>query len=104
MLQREQLRHPHRPWHAHPGEIVPEQVDDHQILGTILFALDEGASEVRIVFRPNAPGAGSLDRPRLDRAIDTDLEESFGGCAHHRESRRLEVRGERRGLIARSVR
>ena len=84
---------------AHPGKVVPHEIDDHHVLGAVLFAGQQlglgGAVDGRIAgSRPR-----SLDRPRLDLAI-RNAKESFGRGADDLEFAQIEVTGERRRVAA----
>ena len=57
-LDREQLRHAHRPVLAHAAEVVAREIDDHHVLGPVLVAQGQR--------RP--VGRGALDRAGLDAA------------------------------------
>ena len=80
-LQTEQLVDRDRPHLAHPAQVVPQEVDDHQVLGTVLGACPELLAQ-RCVLRAPAPrGAGPLDRPRLDLPAAGDPQEALRGGA-----------------------
>jgi hypothetical protein len=36
-LNAHEVRHVHRAWGAHPAQVIAQQVDDHQVLGPVLF-------------------------------------------------------------------
>ena len=101
VLQREQLRHPDGAGAAHPGEVVPQQIHDHHVLGPVLVALLQGAAERRVVHRAEAARAGALDRPGLDvPAVLVEPEEALRGGAHHLEPLEAEIGGEGRRIPA----
>ena len=56
LLQREQLRHPHRARATHAREIVPQQVHDHQVFRPVLVALGQRAAERGVVLGPRPRG------------------------------------------------
>ena len=101
LLQREQLRDPHRSRPAHPRQVVPQQVDDHHVLGPILVALRERPAEGGVVHRAEPAGAGALDGPGLDvPAVLVEAEEPLGRRAQDRDVAEVEVGGERRRIPA----
>ncbi len=65
LLQREQLLHHHAAGLGHPRQVVPQQVHDHHVLGTVLLALLQLSRKRCIAFRVLAPRPGALDRAGL---------------------------------------
>ena len=70
---------------AHPAQIVAQKVDDHQVFGLVLFAVDQVAGQLLVLGRSPAPGPGSLDRPGRDMAAGRQFQEPFrrGRCNGH---------------------
>src|SRR5450432_127320 len=99
-LEREQLGDAHAAGERHAGEVVPHEVDDHQVFCSILDALLEGAAERGIVRGIDAPGAGALDRAGFDLARGVQAQEALGRRAGDRDGAELEVGGEGRGVDA----
>ncbi len=54
---------------ADPAEVVAREVDDHRVLGSILRALGKRGRERAVSDAVVRTRSGSLDRPRLDRAV-----------------------------------
>ncbi len=100
VLQREQLGHPHRPRPAHPAQVVPQQVHDHDVLGPVLLALRQRASQRGIVHGNQPARPGSLDRPGLHLPVAVEPKEALGGHAEHRDVVEAEIGGEGRGVLA----
>ena len=68
-VQLEQVWHLHRMQGRNPRQIVPQQVDDHQVFGALLGGLPERVSQSRILFRGVAPRCGALHRLRRHGAV-----------------------------------
>jgi hypothetical protein len=100
-LEREQLRHADRSRGAHAREIVPHQVDDHQVFRAILRALGERLGQRGVVLRPETPRPGALDRPRLDVPAGVDAQKALRRGADDDRLRRIQVGG-KRGRVARA--
>ncbi len=83
------------PGAADPGQVVPQQIDDHHILRPVLVALGQRAAERGVVHRAEAARTGALDRPGLDvPAVLVQQKEALGRGAQHRELAEVEVGGE----------
>src|SRR2546430_16168216 len=61
-----QDRHVHTAELAHLAEVVPLQVDDHDVFRGIFLALEEFPHDAFVVRRRSTTGSGSLDRAGLD--------------------------------------
>ena len=88
---------------AHPGEVVPQQIDDHHVFGAVLFAGQQLGLGRAVGGRIAGARPGALDRPRLDLAVE-NLQEPFGRSAQDLELARVEVAGKRRRIACRSRR
>ncbi len=65
-------------WKGDAAEVVAEQVDDHDVLGTILFVALEGESGGVVFGDVEASGHGALHGAGGDFVVGTDAEEEFG--------------------------
>ena len=63
---------------ADPVEVVAEQVNDHQVLGTVFAVGGQVFAQLLVITRGVAAGSGALDGFRFDLVVDADPEESFG--------------------------
>ena len=87
----EELGNVHRTGNAHPRQIVARQVDDHQVLGAVLLAVEQILPQGRVL------GGGGAARPRpldgfgLDHPVRADPKEPFGGRAENGQPGELEV-------------
>ena len=75
-LQGKQLRYADRAGLAAATQVVAQQVDDHQVLGTILGAADQLIGIGLVVCSAGTARAGALDRSRL-HAPPADLQETL---------------------------
>ncbi|MNR32401.1 hypothetical protein D3C85_1499850 [compost metagenome] len=82
-FQAEQFRHLHRADLAGAPQVVAQQVDDHQVLCTILATAQQFGGVARIFSGIAAAWAGTLDRPGFYLAI-ADLDETLRREAQQR--------------------
>ena len=101
-LEREQLGDADAAGERHAREVVPHQVDDHQVLRAILGALLERAAERGVVRGIDAARARALDRARLDLPRAVEAKEALGRRAGDGDVPELEEGGEGRGIDARA--
>ena len=100
VLQREELGNPDGSGSAYPREIVPQQVDDHHVLGPVLLALRQRAAQRGVVHRSQPSWPGSLDRAGLYLpAVLVQPEEALGRGAEHRELPESEIGSKRCGVL-----
>src|SRR5688572_12081731 len=98
MLEGEQLGDTDRPGAADARQIVAHQVNDHQVLGTVLRALRERLSEQAVVLRTEPARHRSLDWARLDVPELIDSEEALGRGADDADVRRFKESRKRRSV------
>ena len=60
-LDPKQRGHVHAARHTDPRQVVADQVDDDQILGTLFFAGEQAASKRVVLVGRAPPGSSSLD-------------------------------------------
>src|SRR5215468_7440736 len=99
VLEREQLLHSHGPRRADPREIVANEIDDHQVLGSILRALGERTAERGVVFGSYASRSRTLDGPRFNVSVRTDAQKALGRRAQDEGVGKVEIRGKRRSVL-----
>ena len=92
-----QLGDAHRVWIAGPREVVPQQVDDHDVLRAVFFAFEQIDASEQVGFGPERTPTGSLDRPGFDLAL-VDAQEPLGRGAKDLQVARVEVGGEGRRI------
>ena len=68
-LNGEELQHFNRPVLTDASQIVPQKIDDHDVLGAILLARAKLRAQTRVIFSALPAPSGALDRPRLDAAL-----------------------------------
>lgn len=73
-----------------PGQVVAEQIDDHQVLGSLLGAGAQPADLLGVLLRGSAAGGGALHRTR-PQAVACPLEEQLRTGAHHDVATQVEV-------------
>src|SRR6185503_5170666 len=71
-LEAAEPRDSHAARNADPPEVIPEDVDDHHVLGTVLLRGEELAREPAVVLAVAAAGARALDRVGRDLATRRD--------------------------------
>src|SRR5690606_20949265 len=86
-----------------PTDVVPQEIDDHEVLGAILRRPGELRGERLVLLDPPAAGPGSLHGPQLDRPSEAP-EEEFRRSRYERVPPHREVRTEGRSLRPREVR
>lgn len=70
-------------WHlnaarrADPREVVTQQIDDHDVLGPVLFRCEQGSPQGRDPRPDRRRGGRFLDRPRFDDAA-AQADEALG--------------------------
>jgi len=101
-LEREQPRHAHGAGPTDLAQIVPQQIDNHHVLGEILRARLQFTRELGILRERQSARPRALDRPRFDLARTcVDPQEALGRNARDPHAVVVEVRSEWR-RIARS--
>ncbi len=76
-LELEQARYPDRTGQADPGQVVSEQIYDHQVLSPVLFARQELRGECLVRFGVCSPWPSTLDRSGLDSSGTIHLQEAL---------------------------
>ncbi len=75
-LDRHERGKPHAAELRHPADVVPSEIHQHQVLGTLLRVGGQLGRECRVLLRRGAARAGPGDRPEGDLTIldpDQDL-------------------------------
>ena len=62
---------------ANPREVVPKQVDDHDVFRSVFLAVEEFLANCPVGLRLIVAPAGTLDGPSLNRGA-VDAQEPFG--------------------------
>src|SRR6185437_1662812 len=97
-LEGEELGNAHASGNGHAREIVAHEVDDHQVLGAILRALLQRASQGGIVRGVDTAWARALDRACLDLPRAVETQKSFGRCTGDCNRAEVEECGEWRRI------
>ena len=96
-LQPAQLLHANAPRPADAAQIVPQEIDDHDVFGPILLAAAKFVGRPAVLCRVDGSRPGALDRPRLDGA-GGHLQEPLGRGADDLEIAQVEIPGKRRRI------
>src|SRR4029077_14649253 len=86
-------------WHhngaelSDPSQIVPKQIDDHDVLRTILGAFLQFANQLSIFFGIGSPWPGPLDGPGFHVSYSIDLNEPLRRRAGDDIVTQIEVAG-----------
>ena len=89
-LDREQRGHGDAPGLGDAGHVIPQQIDDHDVLGPLLGAAVQPAGQDLVLAQvPAAPG-GPLHGPEQD-LVAAALEEQLRAGAGHGEAAEVEV-------------
>ena len=91
-LQLEDVAGPHGSEFADAPEVVPDQVHDHGVLGTVLFGGEEASAGFLVLFLPSPTARRSLHGAARD-CRSASLEEEFGGRRQDVEPAQIEVGG-----------
>ena len=79
-LHLHQLRHPYRPRQRHPADIVAAEVQEHGVLGPLLFVGEEFGLQARIFVAVGAAAAGAGDGVRGHLALLHHHQQFRGGA------------------------
>lgn len=77
-LHGEQLGDGHGTGRRGLGQVVAQEIDDHEVLGPVLLAEGQVPPELLVLFGRTAPGAGALDGPGLHTPLTVDAQEALG--------------------------
>ncbi|RYP50348.1 hypothetical protein DL768_004113 [Monosporascus sp. mg162] len=92
-----QLRRPRVLRADNAAQVVPDKIDDHEVLGTFLRTAQDGVCEVSRHLRPLFNRA--LNGPELAPSATCPLEEPLGAAAHYYDIREAQERAERRWVV-----
>src|SRR5687767_10912037 len=96
-FQPAQLFNAYRVRPADARQIVSHQVDDHDVLRAVLFALLQFTGGIEIRLGPRQTRTSPLDRPCFD-LTSLNLDQAFRRGARNLISAQVEVTSERRGI------
>src|SRR5688572_21878267 len=90
-----QLRNTNAIGRTNSRKVVSEQIDDHHILGPVLFAFEQFIARKQVGLRPSSAAPRAFDGARLDAPV-ADAEKPLRRGAHDLCNANIKPRGERR--------
>ena len=96
-LDRQEVADTDRSEPRHPAHIVPPQVNEHHVLGTLLLVGEQGAGERAVLLLGPAPRPRAGDRPD-GHLPSLHPHQHLGGAAHQRNILECEVKQVRRRI------
>ena len=90
-----EVRDRDRPRPAHPADVVAQQIDDHQVLRSVLVGAGERLGHPGILGGIRVARPGALDGLGLDMAL-VEQQETLRGEAQNGAVRQADKGGERR--------